>query len=359
MYFLNVSTRPAHPSLDMSSSTTLISLLTPPTLTVLEIEILPSSISTTILHSDNCIGIPKPLLLSCFLHARSIFLSHTTSSQILNANGHGNGNGRIATEKEALDATLVILLFDAGYVSAVNFRKRWLVGLRRDAVILLGHEKTEARKKELAGAVRREMIWIESLVTSPLSKHAKSSTLWAHRLWVIRSFDIEAVGVGMRVSRTEEGAAEREEGRGTGFVERELDIVMKAGERHAGNYHAWNYARDVMRLVMSWVKTKSCEEDSKEVMDGVSNGVDEAWMHWVEKMHRWCLGHPRDISGWSFLVFLMGHCPHRGEQREDAASDVFRKTKEFVEKFQWQGKSVDWFLRSASNFHIDPNDWKQ
>lgn len=227
----------------------------------------------------------------------------------------------------------MLLLFDAGYASAVNFRKRWLLEFR-DTVISDLEDLNDDKDEEgiawsignIDGAVTREMMWIESLVTSPLYKHAKSSTLWAHRLWVTKTFY-----AGETIVRDEDERAEMAR-----FVAMELEIVMRAGERHTANYHAWNYARDVVRIVMSGSEVE---------------GTKEAWRTWVERVYKWCLGHPRDISGWNFLVFLMDQAEHE----EGMVTDVFRKTAGFVEKLEWKGKSVEWFLSSAKQFRTGPS----
>ncbi|KAI4146438.1 MAG: hypothetical protein L6R39_003457 [Caloplaca ligustica] len=337
----------------MSSSSTLsaykhlISLFssTPPI--VLEIEILPSSISSTILHSGQCVGIPKSLLISCFLHARSILFSHIASASVNDANR--NGSGIVTTQSEALDATLVILLFDAGYTTAVNFRKRRLMGLKEACVSTLceekeGHEPNTDKWKELEDAVTRELTWIESLVTSPLYKHAKSSTLWAHRLWLLKEVHME-MGNGFDEDNVRRMVA---------FVNMELEIVMRAGERHAGNYHAWNYARDVVRLVMAGVEGEALGGEGPKVMMGIRvSEISQATTLWIGKVKDWCLGHPRDVSGWSFLVFLLGQVPRPATHQKAVVGEVIQKTEKFVEQVGWQGESIEWFLRSARQVQID------
>lgn len=94
----------------------------------------------------------------------------------------------------------------------------------------------------------------------------------------------------------------------------------------------------------------------------------------VAAVQKWCFAHPRDISGWAFLVFLLREMRHdeipgtpaviasataamengtdKGAERaematakEDAAQRVVAETKEFVRKFGWKGASVEWFLK--------------
>ncbi|KAL8902594.1 MAG: hypothetical protein Q9207_004561 [Kuettlingeria erythrocarpa] len=324
--------------------THLITLLSPQPPTVLEIEILPSIISQTILHTGHCIGVPKPFLILCFRRARTTLFSHLNNTP--------NQNGIISTQKEALDATLVILLFDSGHLSALNLRKRWLWALRTTALALPfddGTDKIElSKRQDLASAVRRELTCIETFVTSPLSNHAKSSTLWGHRRWIVKWFwqDLASADTGDYVD------VQGEEGGLVGFVGKELQIVMRAGERHFGNYHAWHYARDTVRLAMLLPLTASerSHEDAANLKP-----IGEAWTCWVRVVHQWCLGHPRDISGWSFLLFLMDQPLRHAENGKDVVRGVLQKTNNLVDRFAWQGKSVDWFLASAEHLQIDSN----
>lgn len=186
-------------------------------------------------------------------------------------------------------------------------------------------EDENHRKAKGKEAVEEELWWVETLVRSPLcGKHAKSSWVWAHRGWVLREFATEV---------SWDGYAGEAGGEAAAFVKRELEIVMVAGERHARNYHAWEYARQVVRMA------------------GGRLGA-EAWEEAVGMVHRWCLMHPRDISGWAFLVFILD----QSVDVDRVAMDVFRKTRHFVKKFHWKGESIEWFLKSASHFQIDGND---
>ena len=240
-----------------------------------------------------------------------------------------------------LQATKILTLWEPNWGSAWACRRRWMGGVgglrvRSDgegAELSSGMptgctataEDENHRKAKTKNAVKEELWWVETLVRSPLcGKHAKSSWVWAHRGWVVREFATEVLRVGYAGEAGGEAAA---------FVKRELEIVMVAGERHARNYHAWQYARQVVRMA------------------GGRLGP-EAWVEAVGMVHRWCLMHPRDISGWAFLVFILD----QAVDVDRVARDVFRKTREFVEKFRWKGESIEWFLKSASHFQIDGND---
>lgn len=61
--------------------------------------------------------------------------------------------------------------------------------------------------------------------------------------------------------------------------------------------------------------------------------------------------HPRDVSGWGFLVFLMA-----SEETVDGDSDggrIVRETTEWVRKYEWEGESVEWFLKAVGQLQLD------
>lgn len=73
------------------------------------------------------------------------------------------------------------------------------------------------------------------------------------------------------------------------------------------------------------------------------------------EVHKWCLMHPRDISGWAFLVFWMreakGYSAWResGGEDEDEVRRVVRETEVWVRRYDWEGESVEWFLKACAD----------
>ena len=128
---------------------------------------------------------------------------------------------------------------------------------------------------------------------------------------------------------------------------RELDIVKKAGERHPRNYYAWEYARQLFHILYPPI----CGSGSISTARDHSQIMRDS----LAEVHMWCLMHPRDISGWSFLAFLSEEA--RGEthsceeaidnQRhlQDEITRVIWRTREWVRKYEWRGESVEWFLK--------------
>lgn len=70
--------------------------------------------------------------------------------------------------------------------------------------------------------------------------------------------------------------------------------------------------------------------------------------------------HPRDISGWAFLVFWLremrdgrgwGDESSRGEM-EGEVKRVMWETRAWVRKYEWRGESVEWFLTAATELEL-------
>lgn len=310
----------------------LITALHPSPPAVLEIEVLPSSFPPQILHESSAVGVPKSLLVPLYLKARKTFFDHVSSRDS-------------ASYHAALQATTITLLFDPNHLTAANFRKRHIQRLSGDQRTEKDYDDEDAGN--LAEAVHHELSFLESLVTSPLSRHAKSSTLWAQRLWIVRNFFRLATGE----RATDEAIRLRGMRHGVrGFWDEELVIVMKAGERHPRNYYAWQYARELFWLV-------------HERRPGLVEGVRRDWKFLGQSsrlVHVWCLMHPRDVSGWAFLVFSLKRLRIEGcdegdkrEKVEDQIEVFASETKEFVKKYDWKGESMEWFLKIMKRLDID------
>lgn len=309
----------------------LIAALHPSPPALLEIEILPSSFPPQILHESSAVGVPKSLLVSLYLKARKTFFDHVSSRDC-------------DVYHAALQATTIILLFDPNHLTAANFRKRHI---QRFCAKRTGNDYNGQDAGNPREAVQHELKFLENLVTSPLSKHAKSSTLWAQRLWIVQNFFQLATG-----ERVIDEAIPKRNGRHgiRGFWDEELVIVMKAGERHRRNYYAWQYARELYRLVNA--RRPGLVERTQRSWNllGDSSGL----------VHGWCLTHPRDISGWAFLVFLfeqlhIGGCDEgiKRNKFEDDIGIFASETKEFVRKYEWKGESIEWFLKAMKMLDVE------
>lgn len=287
----------------------LTSLLHPVDVRVIEIDILPSQCSQVIQHESSAIAIPKSLLVQCFLIARkAFFVPDITSTDT-------------ARDQQLLQATDVILLWDPNHVTAANWRKRYLKTLHESPSSL--DDPNGINSQNIKVAIERELAYTESLLTSPLTKHTKASTLWAHRVWVISHFaDL------LLPTKSAEELGE--------LWGAQMAIVLKAGERHPKNYYAWNHLRQLYEFLV--LKTDS-KVDSRLVLCS------------IEHIHKWCLMHPRDISGWSFMAYSTEMLAAAfqadvevSKNINNAVVKIYRETEMFVHKYDWTGESMEWFL---------------
>jgi len=110
------------------------------------------------------------------------------------------------------------------------------------------------------------------------------------------------------------------------ILESELHVVFKAGTQHPKNYPAWDYARAVVNLL----KTNRLPRHG---VPDVSKALDQT--------HAWCLNHPTDTSGWSFLCFLFSQT----DLRCDLGRQLVQKTIDTTLDFRWASEAVWSFLR--------------
>ncbi|QDS76395.1 hypothetical protein FKW77_003780 [Venturia effusa] len=259
---------------------------------VLDIEILPSSAAVPngqIFFEDELgVGIPKKVLVAAFIKAREVF-----------ADRSNNANDQ--SYQKASRATPILLLFDPEYLTAANFRKKQILSLPRE------HDGFQL-------AVKRELIFLDSVLTSPLHRQSKSPTLWYHRYWLIRES-------WRHLCPTDDLAED--------FLKHEFAIIFRSAERHQHNYYAWQYARRLVSLL-----EPTLQEDNIKIR--VKDGV-------LEESFAWCLQHPSDTSGWSFLLFLM----QRPLSNTEQIITIMRKTIDFAATCRWSKDALWHFLRTA------------
>ena len=120
----------------------------------------------------------------------------------------------------------------------------------------------------------------------------------------------------------------------------QLTVVMAAGERHARNYHAWQHARQVSRLLFD-------DKIREDRVDEKKRGPHDFEMSQesLAVVHGWCLMHPRDISGWAFLAFWLRSAFNEAAGLREGQK-IITKTKEFIKKYECAGDSMEWFLKT-------------
>lgn len=272
----------------------------------LEIEILPPldqaappqtpAVEFGILEEESCVGIPKDTLTMAYIHAKTLFFKLK--------------NDENSDQHAAFNATRVMLLFDPEHITAANYRKKRLLQLNAPS--------TETAAKTLQLAVHREFILLNSILTSPLHRQTKSPTLWYHRAWLFENFLFKWV------MRSKEALG--------GFVHAELTAVCISGERHPKNYYAWQYARNLWFLIrINWEATGAQGGDLQNLAGACVGQVAE-----------WCRVHPGDISGWSFLAYMLPSVDSTAERTR-----IVDQALEYAVNINWQGESLWWFVRTV------------
>lgn len=269
---------------------------------VAEIEILPPAFQPAdgISMQDGLnIGIPKKVLAMAFLKARELFFSG------IKVDG--------PPSQLALEASRVILLFDPEYITAANFRKRRLLEICA--------QENAAAQSSFEEAVNREVVFLNSILTSPLHRQSKSPTLWHHRIWLLDYY------LPLQL-------ADNSGNQFLAVVRRELDAVCKSGERHPKNYYAWQYARRLHNRLSELYQDKSRHEWKVSYPDFLSTSA----LH----VKAWCCRHPSDVSGWSFLGFLIDRLDSIPRRQE-----IVKQALEYAIKLQWDQESLWVFLRTV------------
>lgn len=373
---------PAPPPTSLEVYSSLISLLSPSIPQAFELDILPSYFPAKIHSTSSAIALPKPLLASLFLTARHVFFFYLNESSSKREKHRQTLSGTPTSAPayaadDALQATKIILLWDPNHLTAANFRKKHLLSLSPSSPILVQHLKAE-------------LSFLTSLLTSPLPKHTKSSTLWSHRFFLFQRFGNEISSSLVATTLSDSSVSAPGKTIHTTASDKslhllwlhELEIIMKAGDRHPKNYYAWSYARQLLTAFSAGellpfhnnnTTTAAAPQIGKHQIDATRmNQIVTASIPLVQK---WCLGHPRDISGWAFLEYLLttglgweregreeqrikcdeGGLEGRGKGRlgnevgedvDEMVCRVVKESEEFVRKFQWQGDSLAWFLKA-------------
>lgn len=277
---------------------------------VLEIEIIPPSLGATFLQDGCSLGITKKALVQAFTVARQLFFDRL----MLMSEDDLQTTFPIDAQSRNTDSAIteVMLLFDCEHLTACNWRKR---RLQAAMAHFPGISNQTSAATELLEA---ELTLMSSYQCSPLHRHTKSPTLWHHRLWVVvhllqrRHWSSEDL---FKLQRTE------------------LDVVLRAGELHPKNYYAFSYMRQLDVLLAATV----------EKTTGQSTWETHSAQSVVERVVAWCLASPRDISGWSFCLYVLRNIP---EQRSRV--NTLERVVKFALNVGWEGESLWTFVDQAS-----------
>jgi protein prenyltransferase alpha subunit repeat containing protein 1 len=260
----------------------IVSALCPDTPELLEIELLgkshPLPAGINVLSEENSIAIPKVRLVQAFVVARQMFFKLVRSCPE-------------EKRQDLRNASAVILLMDPEHLTAANARKRLIQSYQ---------EELEA---ELEAMLERELVFVDSYLTSRLHRHTKSPTLWGHRRWLLELYRFAYMK--------------------HDIVQDLKTAVLFAAERHPRNYYAWSHMR--------WL-VQSFGDTNPEILSLVKD---------------WCLKHPADTSGFSFLLFYLsisvspGHAP-----RIEVSTTLCKEVLDLAVSFKWTHESVWVFLRT-------------
>ncbi|KAJ5438492.1 Protein prenyltransferase [Penicillium daleae] len=278
---------------------------------ILEIEIIPPSPGSPFLQDGCSIGITKKLLVQAYTVARKLFFKRlmpmTGDDLFANLPNNSQSHGIISD----LVTTEIMLLFDCEHLTACNWRKRRLV-----AALARRHDAPD-RRSQLIQILKTELTLLQSYQCSPLHRHTKSPTLWSHRLWVLK-----------QLLKLEDQSPETL----LALERAELAVVLRAAELHPKNYYAFTYMRQLHAL-LAMIPVETKDPSSLAVL--FANKL-------VDPVLDWCLANPRDISGWSFGIYLLSHVPER-QLQVDAVGRVLR----FARDVGWEGESLWTFVDQA------------
>ena len=287
--------------------------------------------------------------------------------------------------KLVMCATQIMLLFDPEHITAANARKRHLQNLAETSSGFSGSNSTNL----LDDYIRKELWLLDSLQSSPLRKHTKSSLLWYHRRWLLDEFlewvlDVQRNDVlgskrmSVLVSSTPLPSGSASSGPASGnplldatdvlwrsFVEPELRMICKAGERHPSNYAAWEFARHLLDTVSDYALIRGgdtamsfapASPSSVGSMGsyGAKDEVDPGRIlaSAIPVVQQWCLSHVSDTSGWAFLLDCVGRAAAYGDQ--EAISGVFVEVGNLAITLRVRQEPVWLFVRTilASNEYL-------
>jgi protein prenyltransferase alpha subunit repeat containing protein 1 len=266
---------------------------------LLEIEILGKGHclpeGCNLLVDDNSIGIPKVKLVQAFVVARQTLFRYLKECPP-------------EKEDDLRSAAAVILLMDPEHLTAANTRKRLI------------QKYQSGPRVEVEAILKNELHFVDSYLTSRLYRHTKSPTLWGHRRWILET----SKSIQMKHD-----------------IQKDLvSVVLVAAERHPRNYYAFSHIR---WMIKAFNDTISFESTSHLAMNGHEK--------FVATVKNWCLRHPGDTSGFSFLVFCLSQTVSTDSrsisERATEWSTICKEVLKFAVSFKWTNESVWMFLRTV------------
>lgn len=236
-----------------------------------------------VLVDGNGVAVSKSKLVQAFIIARQLLFKYLQKVED-------------AKQEDVRKATAVVLLMDSEHLTAANTRKRLIQRCQKDS------------ESDLEKVLDLELHWVESMLTSRLHRHTKSPTLWGHRRWVVE--------VCQSINKPSD-------------IHKDLNsVVLISAERHPRNYYAWLHMRWLVNGFLS-----------------SSTSLSTNYSRLISTTLDWCLKHPADTSGFSFLLFCLSN--RSGDMLQlEVASNTCRDVLKLTNSFQWTHESVWVFLRT-------------
>ena len=318
---------------------------------IYDFEILPPGFGPLV-HDGHSIGITKKAMVQAFCIARRVFLgalnvrqenSPTPKESKKTSSTGTRGDDAFGSISRAAE---VILLFDPEHLTACNWKKRELIRI-------LGQGLSD----QIILAIRREITFTTTLLRSPLHRHSKSPTLWFHRYWIMSQVLLEPKTKSpkflMTVLCSQDGetlacsALEDAEQ----VLSSELAVILESGEHHPMNYYAFSYIRqfiDLLARLLAQLPLDPSDNGLQPQQDQIFPSTHGRIMKSLslrgvlQKTHTWCLSHPGDISGWSFLSFLLDKADDPSVRKS-----TVERTVQYATDIAWEGEALWSFLDNA------------
>ncbi|KAL1999848.1 hypothetical protein VTN02DRAFT_3891 [Thermoascus thermophilus] len=336
---------------------------------VLEIEILPPQLGP-LLRDGHAVGITKKALVQAFLVARRIFLDSLAAGkrgQDSDAPSTASPPAVDQTDSKVSLATEIMLLFDCEHLTACNWRKRRIATLMQQMQTSNTADDSSSSSastvvpgtRQLAQLLETERSLMTTYLCSPLHRHTKSPTLWQHRLWVMN----QLIKIQQQQQQHQLSSLESRPDLDSTWTymrrtwETELNVVLRAGELHPKNYYAFSYMRQ-LHGVLSRAMEEGYSSQNRAGEGDPVNPTSELAGYLIDPVLTWCLAHPRDISGWTFLLYLL-----ESSAVKRAQNDVVRKVVQFALNVGWEAESLWTFVDLATrkfeveSMQLDP--WRE
>lgn len=313
--------------------------------------------------------ITKTALVRAYIEARKVFFDDAPPD---NDNDDDEQYTRKATKLDPqpfvtnrhlhddrrLLATEVMLLFDPEHLTACNFRKRKILE-KRDHFILSNtgpdgnKDNMFLKESEYLDILQNELALSTTYLRSPLYPHAKSNTLWYHRVWLLRLFmqtyqwylgmqtlvymashqvNHEHVSLQKSLSASLDYILD--------FCHSEASNVLSASEKHHKNYCAFNALRVFFEDLDIALQRRYPHLEAKtraRIRSLIASDISL-------EVFEWCTQYPSDTSGWSYLFHSLSQFVDDEQQRRHVIID---RAINFAARIGRKGTSFQQFIAMA------------